>query len=81
MISKEEFDAIVNGQQPQQPLPAPAPLLRFFNGWESADGRAQMTSGVVYLTHVYDQNGNPIPRLVTQKQELSMLPLPDGMQG
>lgn len=79
MLSKEKFDEIVNGQQPtQRPL---RPLLRFFNGWETADGRAQMTSGVVDVVHIMDEFGNLIPRLVINKQELTMLPLPEGMQG
>lgn len=79
MLSKEKFDEIVNGQQPEQPRPL-RPLLRFFSGWETADGCAQMTSGVVDVVHIYDQYGNLIPRLVIQKQETRVLPLPEDIQ-
>ena len=80
MLSKEKFDEIVNGQQPTQHS-LTRPLLRFFNGWETADGRCQMTHGTVEMVYILDEFGNQIPRLVINKQELSMLPLPEGMQG
>ena len=52
------------------------PIFRFYQGWESCDGRAQQVSGAVFLTHVLDSQGNIIPMLTTVKQEVTCLPAP-----
>ena len=52
------------------------PILRFYQGWESCDGRAQQVSGAVFLTYVLDSQGNQIPMLTTVKQEVTCLPAP-----